>query len=297
MEGFEIIEDNGERILTSYTGKERRVVVPKGISGIGSLDDDFVFHSNPNIEEVVVPNGVEFIDSNVFYKCENLKSVILPPTLAEINMEAFFGCKNLEKVNLPENLQIVGPDAFKDCPKLKIESVPPTISEIQINSFDDTREILHKNPVYVETGDFMYNTGEKAVLYALGADSDNEEEDEDFLKNAVLPLDAESIAWNALAFGRFESISIPNSLGYIGRGAFMFCENLRKIEIPAGVEVVDSGAFINCRSLESVVFSGKTPLTLGSMAFAGCPKLKSVVLPKGSEYEGAFDDGVEVFER
>lgn len=297
MEDFEIYEEDGEKILTSYNGSDKKVVVPKGVTGIENFDDDFVFHSKTEIEEVVLPESLEYIDAYAFCDCENLKSVKLPSNLYEINMEAFAGCKNLEKINLPDGLELVGPNAFAECEKLKINSVPSSICEIQINSFDNTTELLKKNPSYVELGDFMYNSETKSVLYALDSDSDDEENDEKFLADAVLPLDAESLGWNSLAFGRFESINIPKTVSYIGRGAFMFCENLKKISIPASVEVIDSGAFINCKNLEEVVFEGNEGIAIGSMAFSGCEKLKSVKLPKNSEYEGAFDDGVEVVEK
>lgn len=298
MSDFEIYEEDEVKVLTLYTGHEKKVIVPAGITEIDNFDGDFVFNSNPEIEEVVLPEGLEYIGAQAFCECENLKSVTLPSTVCEIADEAFAGCKNLEKINLPKNLDTIGAGAFAGCEKLKISSIPTAVEDIQITSFENTTELLLTNPNYVELGDLMYNSQTKSVLYALDADSEDDEEDEHYLENVVLPLDAEIIGRNALSFGRFEKINLPKTVYYIGTGAFMFCENLKKIVIPANIEVIDSGAFINCKNLEEVIFEGNKPVTIESMAFNGCEKLKSIKLPKDSDYdENAFDESVEISEK
>jgi len=295
---FDIFEENELKVLTSYNGHDKKVIVPEGIIEIENFDDEFVFHENLEIEEVILPEGLEFIGAQAFYNCKNLKSVTLPSTIAQIEIEAFAGCEKLEKINFPEALSLIGAGAFAGCNNLKIDSIPSSIMDIQITSFENTTELLSKNKDFVQLGEFMYNSNTKSVLYALNANSEDDEDDEHYLENVVLPLDAESIGSSALSFGRFEKIELPKSVYYIGSGAFMFCENLKRIEIPSNVEVIDSGAFCNCKNLEEVVFLGDEYVEIGDMAFVGCPKLKSIKLPKDSDYdENAFDENVEISEK
>lgn len=296
MGDFEIFEEDDMKILTSYNGHDKKVVVPEGITSIDNFDGDFVFQSSDEIEEVVLPESLEYIGDSAFFECKNLRKVVFSDNVYEIGSDAFGGCENLEEINLPDNLEIIAPNAFVGCGKLKIKSVPSSLTDVSINSFDNTRDVLLKNKAYVELGDFMYNSESKSVLYALDADSDDESVDDTFLKDAVLPLDTKLLGTSSLSFGRFESISIPKSVEYIGTSAFMFCDNLKKITIPANVTTIDSGAFINCENLEEVVFEGNEPVTFGSMAFFGCPKLKSVKVPAGSDYEDAFEESVTVSE-
>jgi hypothetical protein len=49
-----------------------------------------------------------------------------------------------------------------------------------------------------------------------------------------------------------ESITIPNSVTYIGYGAFMGCSGLTTISIPNSVRVIEDDAFMDCWGLTSV---------------------------------------------
>lgn len=297
MDDFEIYEEDGDKILTSYNGSGKKVVVPEGIVAIDNFDDDFVFHQNGQIEEVVLPESLEYIGRDAFSGCAGLKRINFPRGLSMIGDSAFCGCESLEEIDLPDTLEVIGMSAFEKCGKLKVEKIPSSLIEVPVNAFENTTEVLLKNKDYVRLGDFVYNSETKAVLYAPDADSDDESLDDSFLVGTVLPLDAKVIGANSLSFGQFDDVKIPASVEYIGTGAFMFCQNLKKVVIPKNVHTIDSGAFINCQSLEEVVFEGTEPVTLGSMAFSGCPNLKSVAIPKGSDYENAFDDGVSVSEK
>ncbi len=51
------------------------------------------------------------------------------------------------------------------------------------------------------------------------------------------------------------SVTIPDSVTYIGSGAFEYCENLKSVEFGEGIEYVETDAFYGCSSLEHVTFS------------------------------------------
>ena len=85
------------------------------------------------------------------------------------------------------------------------------------------------------------------------------------------------------------SVTLPNSLTFIGRQAFMLCTSLPSIVIPEGVSTIEPGAFYLCFALESIVIPESVSF-LGEGAFNGCENLKTVSLPNSlSEFSrGCF---------
>ena len=85
------------------------------------------------------------------------------------------------------------------------------------------------------------------------------------------------------------SITIPNSVTSIDDGAFYECRSLTSITIPNSVTRIGYGAFYGCRSLTSItILNGVT--SIGSEAFYGCSSLTSITIPSSvtSIDDGAF---------
>ena len=78
--------------------------------------------------------------------------------------------------------------------------------------------------------------------------------------------------------GGLTSISIPNSVTYIGTRAFQNCSGLTPtIIIPNSVTSIGTLAFCGCSGLTSITIS-KGVKEIGSEAFSGCTNLKTVVV-------------------
>jgi hypothetical protein len=71
------------------------------------------------------------------------------------------------------------------------------------------------------------------------------------------------------------SVSISDSVEYIGWGAFAGCVNLANIEMGQSVKNIESYAFRNCESLTSMTIP-KTVTTIGNAVFDGCKNLSSI---------------------
>ena len=72
------------------------------------------------------------------------------------------------------------------------------------------------------------------------------------------------------------SVSMPNSLTCIYRGAFSKCKNLTSITIPNSVRIIDQQAFKMCSNLTSVTI-GNGVNTIRLWAFDDCDSLSSIV--------------------
>ena len=86
---------------------------------------------------------------------------------------------------------------------------------------------------------------------------------------------------------RITGITIPDTVTYIGGGAFANCQGLTALTMPKSLTVIGGGAFTNT-GLASVTVP-KGAVLIGSYAFSGCQKLSSLTLPEGIELRpGAF---------
>lgn len=74
------------------------------------------------------------------------------------------------------------------------------------------------------------------------------------------------------------SVSIPNSIKTIGRGAFSACSNLTSISIPNSVTFIGDCAFNDCTNLKSVSLSNSLD-SIASQTFTDCSRLTSIVIP------------------
>lgn len=84
----------------------------------------------PRFEEVILPEGLETIDSYAFNNNTNLKRIAFPSTLKTIGSNVFYGCNQLGSISLPTSLQNIPENAFQDCSSLTEVRIPSTITRI-----------------------------------------------------------------------------------------------------------------------------------------------------------------------
>ena len=84
--------------------------------------------SSSDIEEVVIPEGVE-LSPSAFRNCLSLKKVTLPQSMKVIPAYAFRNCYNLESVVFPQNISQINSDAFAGCYKLAV-TLPKNVNAL-----------------------------------------------------------------------------------------------------------------------------------------------------------------------
>ena len=75
-----------------------------------------------------------------------------------------------------------------------------------------------------------------------------------------------------------KSVSMPESMTWIGDSAFAGCTGLEQVEISPNLTAIGSKSFYSCNGLTSVVVPDKVT-SIESLAFFGCLNLESITIP------------------
>lgn len=200
-----------------------------------------------------------FIDDEAFSSCNRLASVSLPDNLRRIGCYAFAYSDSLASVSLPESLTTIGDCAFLDCENLDQIQGAPRLSEIGADAFDNTKWLKRQADGVVYMGDVLYTYKGVAPPHTHVV-----------VKDGCVSISAEAFfnsSWNeAKNTSGIETVVIPNSVAFIGNGAFCGCEGLKEVNLPASLD------------------------TLGAYTFDGCSHLEQITLPQGLKtvYGNAF---------
>ena len=216
---------------------------PSSVNFVVSKDEKTVFWINPEIEDLVIPEGIESIKFpsngyNVFGKItkENIKtkSITFPKSLKLIGFRVFAEMPELETVHFPEqneNELELGSESFTKCRKLKLLTIP--------------KNVTMYDGVFSNCSSLKVLTCDAKQIPA-SAFENCEELTQVFLSNT------EAIHSNAFAQCRMFSMDFPDTLDTIERGAFKNNPNLGRIELKDKIYMIGAAAFENCVNLEIV---------------------------------------------
>ncbi|MCL2070815.1 MAG: leucine-rich repeat domain-containing protein [Oscillospiraceae bacterium] len=133
---------------------------------------------------------------------------------------------------------------------------------------------------------FYTNRGDSVIIEGLANPN---------IKNVVIPDKIGGFQVMEIAAGAFmdtsiTSVTLPESLRFIGKFAFSGATELAEITIPAGVTSIGDAAF-ESSGISSVTFvagDDEEGLSIGMAAFAGCAALTSIALPDRVLEVGAY---------
>ena len=217
-------------VLTKYVGPGGDVVVPEGVTSIGTE----AFGNCADLTSVILPNSLTSIDNSAFFNCSGLLSISLPAGLETIGAHAFGNCASLASFAIPNKAVSIGPCAFLGCKQLADADGFVIVDDILFDYFG-------------VGGDVIIPAGVKVLS--------------DFSFRRCNLLQREHV--------EMDSVVLPTSLTKIGPAVFEHCERLREVKIPNRVTDIGDCAFQLNRWLSKVTLP-KNLVNLESYAFAGC---------------------------
>jgi hypothetical protein len=165
----------------------------------------------------------------------------------------------------------------------KVEDVRLDLNDIKELKLD----ALKKGELQV--GDLMYKyLDEKSVSVVKNV---NEE-----LEELIIPsyINVAEDSYNVTEIGEeafkychsIKSVSIPNTITTIRRGAFWNCNGFTLINIPYSVEIIEEEAFNTCANLSSITLE-RNLISIGKSAFT-LTRLQALTIPHGVKYIGPY---------
>lgn len=281
-----IIKDG---VLTDYVGQDSKITIPSNVKEIRSC----AFHGNSILEEVTIPGNVKVIGSDTFSECNHLKTVIMEKGVETIDTHAFGEDSNLTTVTIPETVVRIKEGNFRESKWIK----------------NDIQEfMLAGNGILIDYKGKSSKVTLPANVRAIGSDAFQNSKND--LTQIIMDKGLKKICNNAFAdFSKLKVVSIPESVTYIGEGAFvgtLWLENNKKDLIVAGdgilikyqgkqsrvvlesnIKHVNERTFENNNKLCEVVFS-KNIKEIKEGAFQNCKNLRRVNIPSGLQTIGSY---------
>lgn len=114
----------------------RKIEIADGnLIGIG----DRTFTNWSNLEEVVLPEGLQYIGETAFYGTA-LKSIVIPDSVTSLGKQAFAACASLVSVDLGAGVTVLPERAFEQCTSLTAIDLS-NVTSIGSNAFRECASI------------------------------------------------------------------------------------------------------------------------------------------------------------
>ena len=237
--------------------------------------EDILFKGEP-IVDLVIPEGVENIQTYAFYQCTSIKSVFIPNSVKTVGQNAFLGCTGIESLNVP----FVGQTATAN------QKVSWMFGEAAKSSL---KEVTVRGNVAIGDNAFdSYVALEKVTLSAATSIGNRAFYNCISLRGIDIPDSCTSIGDYAFySCSLLEDVEFSNNLLSIGNSAFYDCTSLKKLVFPNTLLSIGDGAFDDCTSLKKLVFPDSLE-SIGNSAFRGNDNLYSVTLGKNLTSIGEY---------
>ena len=290
------------KVIGMYTYKDldERTILPIEAK-YGKMIGAFAFSQCPNLETVVIEEGIEEIGPGAFAECPKLKSVIIPKSVKNISEFAFCGCEALESIEIyRESMDSIGDFAFAGCKSLSEVVLPKRVGRIGDNAFYDCSTLTEVrgvedveeigNEAFANCGLLQVMLPEKVRIIGYwtfnGAGIEIQRKKTKPMP-ITLPRELRKLDEGAFMFSGVTGVTISDGIriSTIPESSFEQCEFLTEASIPYGITSISAKAFKNCGILEEMKIP-ETVNSIGDESFAYCPNLSVVELYNPEKREG-----------
>ncbi len=270
-----VLPDDLDRIK-DYSFKEckklKKIKIPSGVNEIG----EGAISGCESLECITFPVQIIEIPEYVCKRCSSLKEVIFTGEVESIGEYAFSECTKLAKIELPESLTKIGDGAFNECASLTRIVIPDGVTAIGQYAFDDCDNLKE-----------ISMPGHEVIVGGWGLPDKDQAQitfrgDGGRIKNRKL--------FSTTSSAEDTDESEENGDDLVSKCAKLECicwgstlsecedKEVEEIEIPHGITVIGSSAFEGCSKLKSVLIPD-TVTEIQMNAFSECSALEEIEIP------------------
>lgn len=212
--------------LVPYTD----VIVQGGTTTICTL----AFANTP-VQKVQLPSTLTTIRYGAFQNCTALKQITLPESMTFIEGGAFQNCSAISSILVPQNVTYLGASAFSGCTSLTSATLPQAITRISSGLFENCSSLTT-----VQASSALTSIGSRAFAETSA------------LSSFTFPQTLTAVGAESFTGSGIVNANLPQSVTYLGAGAFADCTKLVYAQVPAAIQAVRERTFRNCTELKNV---------------------------------------------
>jgi DNA modification methylase len=262
--------------------EDKNICLRKAIKGKYSdpdfdIEENRVMHYLGHEKVVVVPDGIEELESSSFWDNQYIEEIVLPDSLTNMGGDTFYNCKNLRKINIPKNVNLMGNNPFAGCPLV---------------------EVKNESPYFVLENGALYTKDKETMIYC----SIKGEEDTFIVPDTVKVICKHTF----FLCDRFRKIVLPESLEKMENNPFSGCSKLElenhsrayyiqddviyngfktsvigtlnkitsdRLILLEGIKTINRNSFWNCKGIKTIVFP-ESLIDIGYNPFVGCSNIR-----------------------
>lgn len=206
------------------------VIVKEDITTICTL----AFANTP-VQTVQLPSTLTTIRYGAFQNCTALKQITLPKSMTFIEGGAFQNCSALSSILVPQNVTYLGASAFSGCTSLTSATLPQAITRISSGLFENCSSLTT-----VQASSALTSIGSRAFAETSA------------LSSFTFPQTLTAVGAESFTGSGIVTANLPQSVTYLGAGAFADCTKLVYAQVPAAIQAIRERTFRNCTELKNV---------------------------------------------